>query len=171
MSFHITRKEKSETKGKSGGRKLINVLLIITLFVIIIRIITFIGEYKEKQLYNNVLKEFDRVCNYVINNRQAFETLSEYEISVFDESSVYSEIKVFGEYQEERDIVFSCAKEGCVRMGKEVAVTEYLVYSLDRHFIRINCTSEPVYNIVDTETCRNISPHISISLHEERVRG
>lgn len=121
MPLHSTHKE------KKCSRKLIVILLVITFFVLIIRTIAFVKEKKEKQLYNDALKNFESVCNYVVNNEQAFKTLSSYEISIFDETVGYSDIKIFGEHQQDRNTVFSCVQEGRVVQGNENVIAEYTV--------------------------------------------
>lgn len=140
MSLHSTHKE------KKCSRKLIVILLVITFFVLIIRTIAFVKEKKEKQLYNDALKNFESVCNYVVNNEQAFKTLSSYEISIF-----------------------SCVQEGRVVQGNENVIAEYTVYSLDSYFIKIKYCSEPIFDVVHTETKQNISESTQIALYKKRT--
>lgn len=163
MSLHSTHKE------KKCSRKLIVILLVITFFVLIIRTIAFVKEKKEKQLYNDALKNFESVCNYVVNNEQAFKTLSSYEISIFDETVGYSDIKIFGEHQQDRNTVFSCVQEGRVAQGNENVIAEYTVYSLDPYFIKIKYCSEPIFDVVHTETKQNINENTQIALYKKRT--
>lgn len=169
MRAHIIRKDSTKRTSKAG-RIVITILLIITFFALAVCIWTTAENYKEEQIYNDVLKDFENVCDYVECNIQAYETLSAYEISQFDGTSAISDIKAYGEYQDERTIVYSRAKEGRVMQLTENVIAKYTYYSNDTYFFTITYSQEPVFNIKSAKEEKNITEHLQISLHRGRVK-
>lgn len=86
-------------------------LKITLVIVAVLALLVTLGLLKEHfddiEDYNNALKDFNEICEYVKENEEHYITISEHEMSKLTEETQYILLERQGEYQDDRDIVCS----------------------------------------------------------------
>ena len=147
--------------------KALRITLIITLALALLVALGLLKEhFDDIEYYNEALKDFNEICEYVKENEEHYITISEYEMSKLNDEMQYLLLERQGEYQESRDIVFYWF----------YVATAYISTITGEEIVQYGAQANPCYSIsviysddisagiTEDDTTRIISDDIFVSL-------